>query len=311
MNSVFRAILFLLPPAMLGGCGDSSSEDTSNTPAPATQTQCEAGTYDDDGDSSTACVAWSDCKPGEFVAAAGTETTDRVCTPCWAGTFNDAINAPSCTVWSSCVAGEYMAEAGTRSADRKCEPCSAGTYSQAPNSSKCVPQGQCPAGTVQTAAASDQSPPECQPCRPGMYCAGGEEPEIECAPGTWDDDLNPASACASWTDCAEGEYVAAEATATRDRVCGACGAGTFSATPNATSCAPWTDCSAGECVEAEGPLSAIGCARRASQANSARPSMRRVAHRGPTAPRASMSRQKEPLPAIACAQRARQANSAP
>jgi hypothetical protein len=62
------------------------------------------------------------------------------------------------------------------------------------------------------------------------------------------------SACASggaaggstqWSDCAPGEYVKAEGTATTDRECAPCEAGSFSSVDNASSCTPWTVCSPG------------------------------------------------------------------
>ena len=39
--------------------------------------ECAAGTYDDDGDAETTCVAWRLCRAGEYVSTAGTAETDR------------------------------------------------------------------------------------------------------------------------------------------------------------------------------------------------------------------------------------------
>ncbi|MBN2496137.1 MAG: hypothetical protein JXR96_16205, partial [Deltaproteobacteria bacterium] len=88
-----------------------------------------------------------------------------------------------------------------------------------------------------------------------------------CAEGTYDRD----GECVPWTDCADGEYVSAEPTASSDRQCAACPEGTTSTGPNAdacvsdcedgffdhdgdveTPCVAWTDCAPGQYVSAPG-----------------------------------------------------------
>ena len=57
---------------------------------------CPDGTWDDDGDPGTACIAWTDCVPGEYVSMDGTPVTDRECTTCPPGTDSTETNAPAC-----------------------------------------------------------------------------------------------------------------------------------------------------------------------------------------------------------------------
>ncbi len=59
---------------------------------------CQSGTWDSDQNSATACAAWTNCLPGQYVSAAGAATTDRQCTSCATGTTSTTTNALSCTV---------------------------------------------------------------------------------------------------------------------------------------------------------------------------------------------------------------------
>lgn len=109
----------------------------------------------------------------------------------------------------------------------------------------------CPAGTVETVPGTATEPPQCTPCLVGTYCAGGDASAVGCGEADWDDDADPATACAPFTDCVAGERVAAEGDATTDRTCAACADGTFTDTTNATECAPYSDCEPGELFTTE------------------------------------------------------------
>ncbi len=207
---------------------------------------CAGGTWDDDANPATACIAWSSCVAGQHVATEGTATTDRSCVSCTSGTFSTTTNASTCSPWSTCAPGTYVSAPGSTTSDRQCATCPAGTTTTSANQSSCVPTGGCPAGTEQTA------PAVCTPCAAGGHCPGGEAPRQPCAPGTWDHDANAATACVAWTDCAPGTRVTSSGSATTDRTCTACASGTFSTTSNATSCTPWTDCQPGTFVSSAG-----------------------------------------------------------
>jgi len=81
--------------------------------------------------------------------------------------------------------------------------------------------------------------------------SGGSE-NGACVEGTFDHDDDPSTTCQSWSTCQPGLYVSSEGTATTDRECEACAAGTFSAVQNADACEAWVDCEAGEYVSIEG-----------------------------------------------------------
>jgi hypothetical protein len=213
---------------------------------------CGTGTWDDDADSRTPCRPVSDCSPGTRVAVAGTPTSDRVCTACVSGSFSAESNAASCTNWTSCAPGTFVASSGTATQDRTCEPCAPGTFSAQPNQSACVNEGECSAGSFLVNVPTPTEPAVCALCQAGSFCAGGAAPVEACPPGTWDNDQNPASACVPLTACLPGERIASAGSATSDRKCVACTAGTFSVVANALACAPWTACEPGSFVSASG-----------------------------------------------------------
>lgn len=83
--------------------------------------------------------------------------------------------------------------------------------------------------------------------------SGGSEQEPEpCSDGRWDHDEDARTECVAWTDCAPGEFVATEGSATADRTCSGCESGSFSTVANAAACTEWTACVAGEHVSTKG-----------------------------------------------------------
>jgi hypothetical protein len=164
----------------------------------APKTACAAGTWDNDLDASTSCVAHTDCVTGQLVSAAGTATTDRTCAPCPSGQFSIASNASSCVAWTNCEPGSYISSPGTALADRVCTACAIGTYASTQNQASCVAAPSCAAGTEQTVAATLRDPPVCVPCAAGEYCAGGATSKVTCSNGNWDPDSDPATPCVSF-----------------------------------------------------------------------------------------------------------------
>ncbi|AKU98796.1 BNR repeat domain protein [Labilithrix luteola] len=77
---------------------------------------------------------------------------------------------------------------------------------------------------------------ECASCEAGTYCAGGEAAKVPCAEGTWDHDGTAATACTPWADCGLGSFVEATGTAVANRKCTTCPIGQTSTTTNAQSC---------------------------------------------------------------------------
>jgi hypothetical protein len=209
---------------------------------------CPANTWDSDNDPATPCSPATECLAGQRVFAEPTPLSDRACVACPSGSFSASKNAVICTNFTNCEAGSFVSQAGTQVSDRVCAPCADGTVSTSRNQVTCLPLDACPAGTREAAPASPNAEPECVACTPGHYCAGGKAPEMACAPETWDEDLNPASPCVSWSRCVPGQSVYGEGTSVTDRSCAGCVSGTFSVGDNAASCAAWTACEPGSAV---------------------------------------------------------------
>ncbi len=244
---VFVALVF----AACGGEPTPAEDGSTGTPDGGVTMGCESGTYDDDGDPSTACAAWTACEPGQYVSAAGTATSDQVCAGCVSGTFSASADARACEAWTTCAAGTFVTVEGSATADRACAECEPGTFTTDENQSMCVSADACAPGTVQLEPATAAMPAVCEACAAGEYCPGGDLPRGVCdadGDGTWDHDADPSTACAERTACAAGSAVAADGDATTDRACEACADGSFSAETNAASCSAWTECAAGEYV---------------------------------------------------------------
>lgn len=229
-------------PIVDGGAGAGAAGSTSK-PDAGTSAECTTGTWDNDGDSETACVPWTPCEAGEFVSVPGTKSHDQVCSGCASGSFSTTENSGSCSTYSACAVGTFISKAGSPTSDQSCESCPADTFTSAPNLSACLPAGACPAGTVETAPESATSDKVCTPCKAGEYCAGDTAAVVACAEGSWDHDSDPATACLVKTSCVAGES-AVTGSATQDRVCTEC-VNSYSTTKNAETCTPWTNCAFG------------------------------------------------------------------
>lgn len=209
-------VVSLLALAPVPGCGGGGTVD----PDP-----CASGTFDDDGDATTACVAWSVCAAGEYVAASGSPTADRECAACGTGTFSTTTNAIACTAFTECVAGEYEEVSGAASADRVCSTCGSGTFSTTTNASTCTAVTLCQPGQFVSTAGTSTADQACSPCATGSFAAGTN-----------------AVSCATHADCQPGTARIALGTATADTDCEPCALGTFAAGLNEASCEAWTAC---------------------------------------------------------------------
>jgi hypothetical protein len=173
------------------GCGSHTTNPTS----------CEPGTWHDDTAPSTACVAWTDCPAGTYIAGDGTATTDRICAVCGDGTFSTSTNAASCAAWSDCPTGTYVAGDGSATSDRVCTTCADGTFSTAPNAALCATWSYCGPGEYVSTAGTTTNNLVCGACQAGSFSA-----------------TTDASACAPWTTCTG--FFNTTGTSTTNAVCG-------------------------------------------------------------------------------------------
>lgn len=108
-----------------GGTGSGGETNMGGSDPGGIVGDCPSGTFDDDADPRTHCVAQSSCAPGEFVVAEGTPSLDRECEVCAEGEFSSTVNAESCSLWKECTwALGGIAQSGTSSEDTVCGPAS-------------------------------------------------------------------------------------------------------------------------------------------------------------------------------------------
>ncbi|MBX3188594.1 MAG: SBBP repeat-containing protein [Labilithrix sp.] len=144
-----------------GDPGVDPSEVDAGNDASTPPGACAAGTWDDDANPSTPCVAWTSCTPGQRVATGGSATADRTCLACATGTFSATANADACGAWSECAAGTRLEAEGTTAADRSCKACATGTFSTTANASECTSWTACAVGENESAAGSTTSDRKC------------------------------------------------------------------------------------------------------------------------------------------------------
>lgn len=225
--------------------------DAGDTTDGGDQQRCKAGEFDNDGRPETPCVAYTICRPGQYVTREASATADRLCSACKSGSFSSENNAAACALWSNCAAGQQVTNSPSPTEDRVCAKCAAGTITRGQNEANCYPPGKCLAGSEKM----DDSD-ACEPCAAGMYCPGGSSPRETCADGRWDHDANPASECAERTLCLAGQHVASEGDANNDRQCAACTSGSVSTEINSPSCGSLKDCQPGQYITFTGSSTA-------------------------------------------------------
>jgi hypothetical protein len=122
-----------------GGMGAGGAGGVAHRPL----SSCPVGTFDADPEDGVSCLAWSNCRPGEYIAAVGSSAFDRSCKACPRGTFSESMNAIECERYVACEAGEFVLEAGTKVETQVCDSCEAGSFSSKENSKTCE---ACPEG---------------------------------------------------------------------------------------------------------------------------------------------------------------------
>lgn len=154
-RSETQAVLIALALLVVPGCGDE-------TPVFV----CEEGvSWDPDEDPTTACIAVTECVPGEVESLPPTTFRDRICIPdCDPETWDDDGDpATECIPATICGDDEYQSAAPTSTSDRECSPVTV-----------------CAVGTQETRTPSPLRNRECTACPSGTYCPGGLEPLQRC-----------------------------------------------------------------------------------------------------------------------------------
>lgn len=113
---------------------------------------CPPGTWDDDSDTTTECIPWSLCQPGQYVETMeGDATSDRGCRACGDDGYSTALMAPACTARTSCPPGTY-ASTPLADRDRTCTVCPLGSTSTSSNATTCGAVRQIASGADQSCA---------------------------------------------------------------------------------------------------------------------------------------------------------------
>jgi hypothetical protein len=169
-------------------------------------TACADGSFTDVPDL-TECAVWTECVPGQVVAAQGSDTSDRRCEPCGAGEYSAMFNAENCVPHSECAPGTRQTEAGTVDRPSVCVECAPGEY--------CAGADAAAEGCAASTWDDDQDPGT--PCTDHTACSPGSFLETmgdattdpicaECASGSFSVDAN-VLACQPWQVCPAGTFV--------------------------------------------------------------------------------------------------------
>jgi len=169
-------------------------EDSSHRDAGASQTatpDCTPTEHLETTSGAHRCVALTVCGDDEYERFPPTPTTDRVCAPmtrCTAREYESAPPRPGqnrvCTPLTTCAESQYEVEAPTSTTDRRCARLT-----------------DCRRGECVEIEATETRDRACAACPPGTFS-----------------DRDNAGACAAWTECSEGGWIA-EGTSTSDREC--------------------------------------------------------------------------------------------
>jgi len=235
---------------------------------------CGAGKFTNANNQAT-CTDHKVCVAGEKVKSQPSASTDRGCEACVSGTsFSTANNAAACTLFATCPAGEFIDFAGNTTADRTCEAC-VGKFTDAKNQAACKDYTDCAAGDFIKTVGTATTDRVCDKCAAGSFTNAQNQVTCTACDASANFAANVSSTqCDPFKDCPAGEFIKTAGTATTDRVCVACAAGSFTnalnqatctacdasanfaANVGSTQCDPFKDCPAGEFIDFAGNTTA-------------------------------------------------------
>ena len=131
------------------------------------------------------------CSPGRYRIK--TDTWNKDCPYCQAGTYNPSVDASAC---QPCPKGAYCLEGSAQPTT-----CPSGTYNPINNQKTLAACLQCTAGTYNPLSGASA----CQPCPKGSYCLEGSAQPTKCPRGTYNPKNNQKTldACLK---CPKGTY---------------------------------------------------------------------------------------------------------
>ena len=187
---------------------------------------CTKPNYKDVVGNDAECLAPTDCPMGHEEVLSSTAAADRVCKQCAKGKFSFGGAGPvKCQPLLKCGVGEFEAVAGSSLSDTICRPCPYGTFSKKANALQCRDWSRrCPPGTFESAPPNVSADRACDACPEGQFQDHEGQPQ-----------------CIILTTCTYGEEETMAHTDKRDRICGQCTPGTFSADENDTRCSACAD----------------------------------------------------------------------
>ena len=196
--------------------------DASFEPVP-----CDSGTFDDDGDPLTVCVACAGaCVAGTTETQPCSATTDRVCTMCESGTFDDDDDPLTACVAcaDACVAGTTETQVCSATTDRVCTRCESETFDDDDDPlTACVACADaCADGLTELEACTPTTNRVCSTCAIG-YELNGDGTCSVCSEGTVDHDGREDTPCETCAVCGSGEYEWRPCTPFQNRECAPCG----------------------------------------------------------------------------------------
>eukprot|EP00045_Choanoeca_perplexa_P018407 m.290873 g.290873 ORF g.290873 m.290873 type:complete len:3950 (+) comp17810_c0_seq1:79-11928(+) len=226
-------------------CGTGNFSLTSNSNECTAQKDCLAGTYVKVNSTSTSdrvcegctlntnyqslinqpsCEAVIHCGAGERQLSAPSLDSNRECTACQTGTYQDSTkhDESQCKQPTTCNPGTYIQVKHTLTANAVCDACNATSYQPLENQDTCILHDTCSAGQYVSLQPNATHNRMCAPCVLGT--------------GYREESSHIFDVCESVSACVAGTFQTAASTLTSDVSCTACPSGKYQPATGQTSC---------------------------------------------------------------------------
>lgn len=263
-------------------CSAGTYSATSKAPC----TSCDPGFWS--LDAAYNCNQCRTCQPGSYVSQYCASDTPKICTQCPAGEYSNVTDIGSCDTcegdtWSkpgmtecidciTCPPGTYQRQTCSATTPRACQECDVGfysnisdalqctacpdgTYSSTKGAVDCIPcAGVCEPGHFIAVECTTTTNKRCEECDAGTYASQNDSSVCTQCPDEWWSTAGE-STCHNCTDCYPGHQILQDCSATNDRRCQECPAGTYEMSENSASCSAcasgvtWSPPGATECTD--------------------------------------------------------------